>query len=507
MTDLQPPIIEVVGVSKDFGAVRALDNVSLDVRVGEVHGLVGENGAGKSTLMKILSGLEQPTRGRLLLRGRFVTLRHPREAQAAGIAMIHQDLNLVEDLSVADNLFLGREKRLFGFVRGRAMRRDARRMLDSLHGDIDPAERVRGLSVAQKQMVEIARAIGTNASLLIMDEPTAVLSGREVTALLEQVERLKRQGVSILYISHRLEEVLQICDRITVLRDGQVVTTLGEARVKQATEAELAGLMVGRAMGDYFPERGEPGVEVALAAAGVSVPGKVVNASFEVRRGEILGFAGLIGAGRTELAEAVAGLRPRSAGKIAVEGKPVAIRSPRDAVRARIAYVSEDRKGSGLTLGMGIAENMTMVSLKRYARPLISRRAETLAARGHVERLGIKVGHVRDKVATLSGGNQQKVVLAKWLETFPRVLIIDEPTRGVDIGAKQQIYALIRELTARGMACILISSELNEVLGLSHRIAVMRHGRIVATVEGKTATEESIMRYAAGVGEGDKMRG
>ncbi len=502
MTQIAPPIIEVADLGKSFGAVRALDGVSLEIGAGEVYGLVGENGAGKSTFMKILSGLEQPTSGRLLLRGRFTSFPNPSAARSAGIAMIHQELNLVEDLSVADNLLLGREKTFARFIRGRATRRVAKLALDSLHSGVDVRARVGALSIAQKQMVEIARAISLNASLLIMDEPTAVLNGPEVAALFEQIRRLKREGVSVIYISHRLGEVLGNCDRITVLRDGRVVTTLGEGRVKHTSEGELASLMVGRAMGDYFPQRTEAGAEAALSVAEVSVPGRVDSVSFDVRRGEILGFAGLIGAGRTELAEAIMGLRRRSSGKVALEGAPLHIRHPRDAVRARIAYLSEDRKGTGLHLGMGIAENMTMVSLKRYAHPLISRREENVAARRHIAALGIKVGHVRDKVQTLSGGNQQKVALAKWLEIFPKVLIVDEPTRGVDINAKRQIYELIQSLTARGTACILISSEMNEVLALSHRIAVMRQGRIVAMLDGATATEEAIMRHAAGVGVG-----
>jgi ribose transport system ATP-binding protein len=355
-------------------------------------------------------------------------------------------------------------------------------------------------------MVEIAKAVSQDARVLIMDEPTAVLTARETAALFGLIARLRSQGVTIVYISHILPEVLKVCDRITVLRDGKWVTTLDRPRVESATEHELAGLMVGRQMEDFFPPRGTPGTDVVLSVKNLSVPGRVHNVSFDLHAGEILGFAGLIGAGRTEMAEAIAGLRHKSAGETAIMqntgGPPVPrrIRTPRDAIRAGIGYLSEDRKGTGLTLEMGIAENTTLVSLARYGTFWINRRAEDRATRQHVTALSTKVGRLRDPVRTLSGGNQQKVLLAKWLETDPKVLIIDEPTRGVDIGAKRQIYELIAALTARGMACILISSELNEVLGLAHRIAVMRAGKIQAILDAPSATEQTVMYHAAGVG-------
>lgn len=495
----QANVVEVRGVVKQFPAVRALDGVSVSLRRGEVHGLVGENGAGKSTLMKIFSGVYRPTEGQLLIDGEPVELRDSAHAQRCGVAMIHQELNLVDELSVADNIFLGRERVRLGFVDRRRSEREARELLSRLECPIDPAAKVRTLSVAQKQVVEIAKALSCNARVLIMDEPTAVLSGRETTALFKLIDQLRCDGVTIVYISHILPEVLNICDRVTVMRDGQIVTMLEGSRLRATSEKELASLMVGRTMSEHFPPRLGHGTRVMMRVENLCVPGLVNAASLEVREGEILGLAGLVGAGRTELAEAIAGVRRRSAGRIFVDNEPVDIRSPRDAVRAGIAYLSEDRKGRGLTLGMGVVENTTLVSLKRYCRPLIGRRREALATMAHVDALRIKVGRLNDLIDTLSGGNQQKVLLAKWLETNPRILIVDEPTRGVDIGAKEEIYHLIQRLTRAGMACVLISSELNEILGLCHRIAVMRDGQIVAMLDGAMATEEAVMHHAAGV--------
>ncbi len=492
-------LLLIQSITKRFGAVRALTDVSLSLDAGQVHCIIGENGAGKSTLMKILSGVERPDSGNILYRGENVTLKSPADAQWLGIAMIHQELNLVDELSVAGNIFLGRERRRLGLVNNRWMNERAAELLKGLNCPIEPTRRVGDLSIAHKQMVEIAKAVSIDASVLIMDEPTAVLTRREVTALVQLIERLKAKGVAIVYISHILSEVLAVGDRVTVMRDGRSVETLSREKAQQIGEQGLASLMVGRPMGDHFPPRARPESRLALEVRNLSVPGKVRTATFAIQAGEVLGFAGLIGAGRTELAEAIVGLRRRDGGEIVVEGTVITAKNPRQAGKAGIAYLSEDRKGAGLTLGMGIAENVTMVSLKRYCHPLISRREEDAATRQHVDQLHIKIGGVRDPIETLSGGNQQKVALAKWLEIAPKVLIIDEPTRGVDVGAKEQIYALIRSLTAQGMACMLISSDLNEVIGLSNRIAVMRAGRIVATMDASGATEETIMYHAAGV--------
>lgn len=505
-----PPQVVAVAVeelTKDFGTVRALERVSMWVERGEVRGIVGENGAGKSTLMNILAGLVEPTAGRVVVRGHEVREFHPSAAARLGVAMIHQELNLVDELSVADNIFLGRERAVGGFVSARRTRAGAARLLNALEFPLNPRIKARDLSIAQKQLVEIARALSCDASVLIMDEPTAVLSDREARALFGIFRELKRGGVTVLYISHLLAEVGDVCDRVTVLRDGRVVKTIEQT---DASPRELARLMVGRELTDQFPAPAtltvssrEPPV---LEVRGLSVPGAVREASFTVAAGEVLGFAGLIGSGRTELAEAIVGLRRRGAGEVRLNGAVVAPRSPRHAARLGLAYVSEDRRGRGLILGMGIVENTTLVSLARYRcrrLPLIDRRAEEAATRAHIDRLAIRAGdRLRAGVGTLSGGNQQKIALAKWLEIAPRVLILDEPTRGVDVGAKREIYALIRRLADNGLACVFISSELPELLGLCDRIAVMRAGTIAGILPRDEYSEENVMHLAAGVMDG-----
>lgn len=497
-------VLATDNISKQFGPIRALDGVSLALHSGQVHGIVGENGAGKSTLMKILSGVEHPDSGRILLGQQPVVFRHPSDAQRLGISMIHQELNLIDELTVAANIFLGREKTVGGLVDRRSARAASAELLHSICCQVSPDAKIKTLSIAQKQMIEIAKAVSIKASVLIMDEPTAVLSGRETAALFELISRLRGAGAAIVYISHLLSEVLGICDQVTVMRDGKMVESLAADQVRLIGERGLASKMVGRPLADHFPRLQPAGAEVAIEVTGLSVPGKVSDVSFQVRRGEILGFAGLIGAGRTEMAEAVCGLRPKSAGDVKIDGQAVSIKSVRAAMRAGLAYLSEDRKGTGLTLDMSIAQNITLAALKQR---WIHRRAEAATARRRLAELKIRAGSIYDPVASLSGGNQQKVALAKWLETNPRVLFVDEPTRGVDIGAKEQIYQLIQTLTQAGMACVLISSELNEVLGLSHRIAVMRGGRIVATLDASVATEESIMHHAAGVAEPESKTG
>lgn len=494
-----PTVLRVEQLTKDYPATRALDGVSIGFRGGEVHGLIGENGAGKSTLMKVLAGLVTPDAGTITRLGRPVDVRSVHDAARLGIAMVHQELNLIGELSVADNIFLGRERTAFGFVKGDDTRAAAQRLLDDIGCRVPVSAKVKSLSIADQQMVEIAKALSCEAEILILDEPTAVLSRREVELLFALVRSLRKAGRTIIYISHLLPEVLEICDRVTVLRDGRFVRTLDEAAMKTATEEQLASLMVGREMSDHFPTPTPPTERIMLRVNELRVPGRVHDATFAVRAGEILGFAGLVGAGRTELAEGLVGLRPHTTERIEVDGKPVTIRRLRDAVRAGIAYLSEDRKGRALTIGMDIASNTTLVSLKRYCHPFISKREEDAAARAQAKALNTKFGGVRDQITTLSGGNQQKVALARWLETRPKVLILDEPTRGVDIGAKEEIYRLIAQLAADGLACILISSEMNEIIGLCHRVAVMRSGRIVTVLERDALTEETIMFHAAGV--------
>ncbi|MFM9996602.1 MAG: sugar ABC transporter ATP-binding protein [Phycisphaerales bacterium] len=504
--------VTVEGLTRDFGAVRALDRVSLWIERGEVRGIVGENGAGKSTLMKVLAGLVPPTAGRVVIRGHAVRTFHPSHATKLGVAMIHQELNLIDELSVADNIFLGRERTVgrtalsgAGFVSPSRTRAEASRLLKVFGFHLDPRAKVRDLSIAQKQLVEIAKALACDASVLIMDEPTAVLSEAESRALFGIIRALKGGGTAVLYISHRLAEVVALCDRVTIMRDGRVVETIES---ENATEAKLARLMVGRELTEQFPPHDPPDAATdsppTLDVRGLAVPGFVHDATFAVRPGEVLGFAGLIGAGRTEMAEALVGLRPRTAGTIQLNGRPIAPSSPRHAANLGLAYLSEDRRGRGLVMGMGVVENTTLVSLARYRRgrtPIIHRRAEEVATRGHVERLAIKAGRrLRGAVDTLSGGNQQKVVLAKWLEIGPNVLILDEPTRGVDVGAKREVYGLIRALAAKRKACMFISSELPELLGLCDRIAVMRGGRVAGILTRDEFSEERVMHLAAGVG-------
>ncbi|NLF19031.1 MAG: sugar ABC transporter ATP-binding protein [Lentisphaerae bacterium] len=491
------PLVEMESISKDFAGVRALDGVSLSVRPGEVHGLIGENGAGKSTLVRILDGVLRPSAGQLRRRGAAVAWRGPGEAQRHGIAMIHQELHGVGELSVAENILLGREPSRGGFLRREAMAATARDCLASIGCDLDPWRPFRSLSLAEQQMVEIAKALSQQAEVLIMDEPTAVLTQREVGVLLSLIGDLRRRGMGIIYISHILGDVLAVCDRVTVLRDGVVVRRLDD--LSGVTEADLANEMVGRALSDQFPPRAAPGAGVVFEARGIVVPGRVDDVSFALREGEIFGLAGLIGAGRTELGEALAGLRRRRAGSIVVRGRPCRSGSPGEAIREGIAYVSEDRRGTGLVLGMGIRENLTLAALRQFGRVVVGGAAERAAAARQVRDFGIRVGRLDDDVATLSGGNQQKVALAKWLEVRPAVIILDEPTRGIDIGAKAEIYRLIHRLAAEGLIVIVISSEMNELLGLCHRIGVMRAGRLAGVVEAAAASDRDLMRLAAGV--------
>ncbi|HEX6971945.1 MAG TPA: sugar ABC transporter ATP-binding protein, partial [Limnochordia bacterium] len=450
-----------------------------------------ENGAGKSTLMRILAGFEPPTAGRVLFRGMPLARAQP------GIVMIHQELNLLEDLTVEENIFLGQERCRGPFLRRREMCERAREILAELRADIDPRTRVRSLSISQKQMVEIAKALSRKADVLIMDEPTAVLTRHEIDVLFERIRRLITAGVALVYISHRLNEVKEVADRVTVLRDGHRVATEAAADL---SESRMAEMMVGRHLQEMYPPKaaGSAG-PVVLEVRGVTVPGWAQACSFELRRGEILGFAGLVGAGRTELMEGICGLRRRSAGEILLHGRPIQIRSFADAVAQRIVYLSEDRKGKGLITAMPMAPNLTLLSLGRYARPLLDTRAEMAALERAVERFEIRAPHLKATVQALSGGNQQKLALAKILEIDPEVIVLDEPTRGIDVGTKQAIYRLIAALAAAGKACIVISSELPEIVGLSHRVVVMREGTIAAVLSGEAIDEAEIMRYATGV--------
>ncbi len=496
---MRKPILTINGVTKDYPAVRAVDNLSLTINAGEAHGLIGENGAGKSTLMKMLSGLERPTAGSITFDGTPLNLRTPAEAMKLGIAMIHQELNLIGELSVADNIFLGRERTTLGLVDRGSAETAALKLLNQLGSNVSPRTRVNRLSIADQQLVEIAKALSCEARLLIMDEPTAVLSERETTALFRVINQMRvHQGVTIIYISHILPEVRRLCDRITVLRDGQYVKTV---EPREVDDAELARLMVGRDLGDLFPQRAPHLPDTVLEVRNFFVDGWVRGAGLDLHRGEIVGLAGLVGSGRTEFAEAIAGLRRRRSGSVSIIGEPADIRSPIDAIQHRIAYVSEDRKLRGLHLDLSITENSTMANLPAYGFPLLKPSARQAAAQQHAQKLGTRCSSVRQRVGSLSGGNQQKVALAKWLDTRPNVLLLDEPTRGVDIGAKQEIYQLIHGLAAEGKSILMISSEMPELIGLCHRILVMRNGRIVGSLPGDKATESDIMHLAAGLRE------
>jgi len=491
------PILQVQGICKDFGPVRVLHDVDLDLAGGEVHAVIGENGAGKSTLMKILSGYEQSAEGVIRFQGQPVALAGPGAAERLGIVMIHQEFNLAEDLTVEENIFLGREIVRGPFVQRREMVEAARRVLGELECRVDPRERVRYLTVSEKQMVEIAKAVSRDARVLIMDEPTAVLTRHETDVLLRLIRRLQAAGVAIVYISHKLDEVKEIADRVTVLRDGRRVVT---RPASELTQEQMASLMVGRDLEDMYPPKQPIGeADVVLAVEGVDVPGWVRGASFELRRGEILGFAGLVGAGRTELMEGILGLRPRTAGRIYRNGRPLGLRSLRDARQAGIVYLTEDRKGKGLLLDKPLRPNLTLLSLERYCRPFVDVRMETAALQQAVDEFGIRAPHLETTVNTLSGGNQQKLALAKIMQVEPEIIILDEPTRGIDVGTKREIYHFIHQLAGQGRAVILISSELQEIIGLAHRVVVMRSGEITGVLSGADINEEEIMQYATGV--------
>ena len=486
------------GIVKAFGPVQVLHGVSFELEPGRVYGLLGENGAGKSTLMKILAGYEAPTAGQVRLDGQPVHFSGPRDAEARGIVLIHQEFNLAEHLTIAQNVFLGHELRRGLLLDDRAMRRETAQVLQDVGLSADPDTPVRQLIVAEKQLVEIAKALSRRARVLVMDEPTATLTPSETARLFELIARLRRQGVTLLYISHKLDEVERITDEIVVMRDGRFVTRAPTASV---TRHEMANLMVGRELSDMFPPR-DPAPAASqpplLRVQGLSVPGWAEEVGFEVRGGEILGFAGLVGAGRTELFEGLVGLRPRSAGRVEVSGREVRLRHPRDAAEHGLTYLSEDRKGRGLHVDLGLRQNLTLMALKRYTTPLLDPAAERRALQQAVQDFGIRTGNTEVRASSLSGGNQQKLALAKVLHPDPRVIVLDEPTRGVDVGAKRDIYFLIQRLAREGRAVVVISSELMELIGLCHRVAVMRAGRLQATLDAHQLTEEELIAHATG---------
>jgi ribose transport system ATP-binding protein len=497
VTAFGPALLEAEALSRSFGAVQVLHDVSVAFHAGETHAIIGENGAGKSTLMKILAGHLAPSRGRLRLDGEPVALRDPVDAERRGIVLVHQEIMLAPDLSVAENMFLGRELRRGPAVDDRAMNARAREALVAFGVDIPVNTPVQRLSVAERQLAQIARALAVPHRIVIFDEPTASLGPVETAALLGLIRRLKQGGAAVIYISHRLDEVEAIADTVSVLRDGRLVTT---QPAQALTPLDMARLMVGRDLQDLYPERASPPEGPArLKVSSFSAPAYAADAHFEARPGEIVGFAGLIGAGRTELFEALFGLAP-GAGEIRLDGAPQRWRNARAAQRAGAVYLTEDRKSKGLLLDEPLAPNLTLAALDNYRRgPVVDRGKEGRALDAAIDRFDIRVGDKRIRAGQMSGGNQQKLLLAKMLELDPKVIVIDEPTRGVDIGAKQQIYRFIAKLAQEGRSVIVISSEMAELIGLCHRILVMRGGRIVGEVAGEAMTEEAIVVLATGV--------
>lgn len=488
------PILSVSHLSKSFAGVRALHDVHLTLHRGEVHALMGENGAGKSTFMKILIGLLAPDSGEIWFDGEPLRAHNVHDVLKRGISMIHQELLTVPELTVAQNIFLGREPKRWGFVDERQLNRQADELLRQLGVDLQPDARMKHLSVAQMQLVDIAKALSNEAKVIIMDEPTSALSDKEVTTLFGIIRDLQQKGVAIIYISHKLEEIFALADTITVLRDGQFIDSRTAA---DYTPETLIAQMVGRELGSLFPERQPPTDREVLRVEGFSQLEQFGPISFAVHAGEVLGLGGLMGAGRSEVVQALFGLEPYEQGHIFINGRPVEIRSPQDAIRHGIGYVGEDRKRTGFIPALSVRENITLSCLPQFTkRGLVAEPFETEAANKTIRDLNIKTAGLQQRIANLSGGNQQKVILGKVLLAKPSIVILDEPTRGIDVGAKAEIYKLINDLTVRGLAVILISSELPELLGLSHRIVVLAKGKQTAVLLGKEATPETVMQYA-----------
>jgi len=490
-------LLEVRHVSKRFPGVAALEDVSLRVGRATVHALIGENGAGKSTLMKIIAGIVPADAGELLLAGRALQLRSPRQALEHGIAMIHQELNLMPSMSVAENIWIGREPaNAFGMISHRALHRRTQALLERLHLDLDPRAEVRKLPIASRQMVEIARALSYDSQLLIMDEPTSALTEHDATRLFAIIRELKAQGKGVLYVTHRMDELFEIADEVSVLRDGRYITT---DRPGNLTREGMIRMMVGRELAPIFP-RGRPAPgSVVLAARGLTCEPHFRDVSFELHTGEILGIAGLIGAGRSKLAEALFGVTPARSGQIRIEGTEVRIDAPHNALARGMAFVTEDRKETGCFLTLNVLDNLEIALLTREFVRLgfVRQAAVTHACAAISRRLRVKTPDLAEPIANLSGGNQQKVLIGRWLLLRPRVLILDEPTRGIDVAAKAEIHQLIAELAAQGAAVLMISSELPEILGMSHRVMVMHEGRVTGILARSDADQEKIMALAA----------
>lgn len=494
------PMLKMVGVSKSFPGVKALDNVSLMAYGGEVTALMGENGAGKSTLMKILSGVYKKDEGKIFIEGSEVEVKGIKSAEEAGITIIHQELSVLNNLTVSENIFLGNEKhsKFTGRINKKLLDERSKMFLEQIGCDIDPDTLVSTLNVGEKQMIEIAKALTKNARIIIMDEPTTALTDVETENLFKVIENLRKKGIAIIYISHRMEEIFKICHRVEVLRDGKYA---GSAEIKDIDNDKLIAMMVGRTIEDQFPYRDVKKGDLALEVKNLSCKEGVKGASFTLRKGEILGIAGLMGSGRTELAKTIFGEYKKTSGEISLNGSHININCISDAINNGICYLSEDRKKECCILGMSVGENMTLCNLKKYENKFksIDKKEEAKDIDYYIKKINIKTPNKEQFIKNLSGGNQQKVILAKWLMLSPEVLIIDEPTRGIDVGAKKEIYELLNELKASGKAIIMISSDLPEVLGISDRIMVMSEGRISGELNRDEANQESIMKLAVGI--------
>ncbi len=489
-------VLEMKGITKIYPGVTALNQVSIDLRRGEVLALLGENGAGKSTLMKILSGIVPPTEGEIYIDGKQVAPKNIKEARALGVSIIHQELNLIGEMDAAQNMFLGREPKIFGnIIDKKKLYADTQQIMDSLGLEVDIRKPVKYLSVARRQMVEIGKALSFGANIIIMDEPTAPLTSVEIDELFRIIRDLKKEGRSVIYISHRLEEIPVICDRASVLRDGCFI---GTEDVDKLDRDRMINMMAGRVLKDLFPKIQAPIGEVLLEVRGLSTD-MLKDVSFSVRKGEILALTGLVGAGRTETARAIFGVDPKTAGDIYIRGQKVQIKKPRDAIRCGLAFLTEDRKDEGFVPLMSVKENITLPNLGPVQRgTVIQKSKEVNLVNRYVEDLRIKTPHINQKVQFLSGGNQQKVVLAKWLNLNADILILDEPTRGIDVGAKAEIYTIMGEVAKQGKAVIMISSEMEEVIAVSDRAVVLCEGRVTGCLDRKDYAQEKIMSYAMG---------
>ncbi|WP_298840248.1 sugar ABC transporter ATP-binding protein [Clostridium sp.] len=494
------PLLVMNNISKSFPGVKALQNINIKVKCGEVLALLGENGAGKSTLMNILSGVYSKDSGQIFIDGTEVDIHGIKQAENLGISIIHQELSILHNLSVSDNIFLGNEKFNKGTRRlNKAWAKERSiAFLKQIGCNLDPDTLAKDISIGDMQMIEIVKSLTKNSSIIIMDEPTTALTEVETKKLFEVIKKLKEQGIAIIYISHRLDEIFKICDSITVLRDGKHV---GDVKTSDVTQDELITMMVGRKLEEQFPYREVQKTKTLLKVEDISFGNRVKKVSFEVKGGEILGFAGLMGAGRTELAKTIIGYYKKEVGEIYVDGKKVNIHSPKDAIDRGVCYVSEDRKKEGLILGLSVRENMTLSNLKTYENRYmkINRKSEKLEVEEYIKKISIKTPSQEQLIKYLSGGNQQKVILSKWLMLSPKILIIDEPTKGIDVGAKKEIYDVLNELKSMGKAIILISSDMAEVIGISDRVIVMHEGEITGKLSRGELSQENIMKYAVGI--------